>query len=219
MKKSETISLNDLTADVLSSAQKEDNLLALLRGDVVSTAKVREAERHARIDEENRRYAGKIDEAMQMIVAAGGRTPADLSDIMATRLFRDKLAGFRYPAFEELLPDGTPRLRPAGDRLDGLRPTDEDARVYKASSVEWRVYKILKMLRAKTAGIGPYSWENASTPKFSNEPPKRYVSGEVTPETVAETAEIKLPEPKKGRPSNAAKKLAKAKAKQEKSDA
>jgi len=175
---------------------------------------VREAERHARIDEENRRYAAKIDEAMQMIVAAGGRTPADLSDIMATRLFRDKLAGFRYPAFEELLPDGTPRLRPAGDRLDGLRPTDEDARVYKASSVEWRVQKILKMLRAKTPSITPFAWEGGHRDRLS----QNYVEP-TTPETVAETATISLPEPKKGRPSNAAKKLAKAKAKQEKSDA
>jgi hypothetical protein len=216
-KKSETVSLIDeLAADVQTTAQKEDALLAMLRGDVASAASVREAERAARIDDENRRYACAIDEAMQLIRAAGAKTPADLSDAMATRLFRDKLAGFRFPAFEEILPNGQPRLRPAGDRLDGLRTVDGDPKTYKASSVEWRISKIMKMLRAKTPSIAAYPWEMKPSGGYvatRGEYPQRREEAPV--ETIAETAVITMPKKKTaGRPSKVATKLAAAKAKQ-----
>lgn len=189
--------------------QNEQNLLDILKGDVASTAETREAERRARIDEENRAYAAAIDETFQLIIKAGGKGPEDLSDAVATKLFRDKLRSFKFPAFEEVLKDGPPRLRPAGDRLDGLRTVEGDNSMYLASSVAWRIAKILKMLRAKT-DIPRFSWESGPTRN-----PVRYVDVEEKPETLADVAEIKpAKKPARGRPTKAAKKLADAKAKQ-----
>lgn len=180
---------------------REDEIIGILKGDLAHTA----AKKRHEINEANMAYAADINRTMQLVLAAGATGVEDLSAEVATTIFRDALQGHDFPKFEERLPNGKPRLRADGTRLDGLRTVEGRDDLYPSASVAWRIRKILTLLRRKTP-IKQFDWEK-------KRPFRPRIEEMNVP--VAEAADISLPAPKRGRPSRALEKLRAAKAKQE----